>query len=282
MAPESFSSSPLPPNVVELSSADDPRVLDYVALSDAALRQKSDPERGLYIAESTNVVKRAVAAGHSPRSFFLTEKWLPKLRAEIEQFPDVPVFMGTPEILEEIAGFHLHRGALAAMNRPEPLSMEQVIASAHRVVILEDIVEHTNLGAIFRSAAGLGIDAVLVSEQCADPLYRRSIRVSMGGVFQIPWARTGPLDETLLALKESGFAIAAMELTDSSVNIDEFPAGNLERLALVLGTEGAGVSQRTLELADIALQIPMKPGVDSLNVAAASSVAMWETRYRGK
>lgn len=278
MAPERY----LPPNLVVLESAADPRVLDYVALSDAALRQRSDPERGLYIAESTNVVKRAIAAGHLPRSFFLTEKWLPKLRAEIEKFPDVPVFMGTPEILEEIAGFHLHRGALAAMNRPAPLTVKEAIAGARRVVILEDIVEHTNLGAIFRSAAGLGIDAVLVSERCADPLYRRSIRVSMGGVFQVPWARTGPLELALLDIKAAGFTVAAMELTQSSVNIDVYAAGAIERLALVMGTEGAGISQRTLELADVAVQIPMKPGVDSLNVAAASSVAMWELRYRGK
>ncbi|WP_271395167.1 TrmH family RNA methyltransferase [Neomicrococcus lactis] len=271
----------MPPNVVRLESAADPRVKDYVALSDAALRQKTDPERGLYIAESTNVVKRAIAAGHTPRSFFLTEKWLPKLRNEIEQFPDVPVLMGSPEILEEIAGFNLHRGALAAMNRPEPLTVQDVLANARRIVLLEDIVEHTNLGAVFRSAAGLGVDGILVSERCADPLYRRSIRVSMGGVFQIPWARTGPWENALEGLKDAGFVIAAMELTADSINMDEFEAGSLERLALVLGTEGAGISQRTLELADVALQIPMRVGVNSLNVAAASSVAMWELRYRG-
>ncbi|GAB2893119.1 RNA methyltransferase [Neomicrococcus lactis] len=252
----------MPPNVVRLESAADPRVKDYVALSDAALRQKTDPERGLYIAESTNVVKRAIAAGHTPRSFFLTEKWLPKLRTEIEQFPDVPVLMGSPEILEEIAGFNLHRGALAAMNRPEPLTVQDVLANARRIVLLEDIVEHTNLGSVFRSAAGLGVDGILVSERCADPLYRRSIRVSMGGVFQIPWARTGPWDEALSQLKDAGFVIAAMELTPHSINIDEFDSGVVERLALVLGTEGAGISQRTLDLADVALQIPMRVGVD--------------------
>lgn len=267
--------------MVHLENAGDPRVADYVALSDAALRQKRDPEQGIYIAESTNVVKRAIAAGHTPRSFFLTEKWLPKLSEEIARFPEVPVLMGSPEILEEIAGFHLHRGALAAIDRPAPLSLEDVIVNARRIVVLEDIVEHTNLGAIFRSAAGLKVDAVLISEQCADPLYRRSIRVSMGGVFQIPWARTGPLDKALTQLKTSGFTVAAMELTADSIDIDSFNAGSLDKLALVLGTEGAGVSESTLKLADVALQIPMRAGVDSLNVAAASSVAMWELRYRG-
>lgn len=266
--------------VVRLESAADPRVADYVALSDAALRQRTDPGRGLYIAESSKVLRRALAAGHEPRSFFLAEKWLEGLSDVLQAHPDIPAFVGAPGVLEEITGFHLHRGALAAMNRPQPLPMADVVAGARRVVLLEDIVDHTNLGAIFRSAAALGVDAVLVSPRCADPLYRRSIRVSMGGVFQVPWARLAEWDKALEALRRDGFTMAAMELTDSARAIDEVAAENIDRLALVLGTEGAGVSAATLAAVDQTVMIPMREGVDSLNVAAASTVAMWELRTR--
>lgn len=266
--------------VIELESSSDPRVADYVALSDAALRQRTDPGRGLYIAESSKVLRRALAAGHVPRSFFLAEKWLDGLADVLDAHPDVPAFVGAPGVLEEITGFHLHRGALAAMNRPAPVSLAHVIAEARRVVVLEDIVDHTNLGAIFRSAAALGVDAVLVSPRCADPLYRRSIRVSMGGVFQVPWARLDDWGHGLDALRRAGFTLAAMELTDSARPIDEVAAEGIERMALVLGTEGAGVSEPTLSAVDLAVMIPMRAGVDSLNVAAASAVAMWELRAR--
>ncbi|HXD28990.1 MAG TPA: RNA methyltransferase [Arthrobacter sp.] len=266
--------------VVQLDSAADPRVADYVALSDAALRQRTDPGRGLYIAESSKVVRRALAAGHTPRSFFLAEKWLDGLSDVLAAHPDVPAFVGTPGVLEEITGFHLHRGALAAMNRPAPLPVAEVVAGARRVVVLEDIVDHTNLGAIFRSAAALGVDAVLVSPRCADPLYRRSIRVSMGGVFQVPWARLDDWEQALDQLRASGFTLAAMELTAEARPIDEVAAEDIERMALVLGTEGAGISAATLAAVDQAVMIPMRPGVDSLNVAAASAVAMWELRAR--
>lgn len=266
--------------VIELESSADPRVADYVALSDAALRQRTDPGRGLYIAESSKVLRRALAAGHVPRSFFLAEKWLDGLADVLDAHPDIPAFVGAPGVLEEITGFHLHRGALAAMNRPAPLPLAHVIAEARRVVVLEDIVDHTNLGAIFRSAAALGVDAVLVSPRCADPLYRRSIRVSMGGVFQVPWARVDDWGHGLDALRRAGFTLAAMELTDSARPIDEVAAEGIERMALVLGTEGAGVSEPTLSAVDLAVMIPMRAGVDSLNVAAASAVAMWELRAR--
>ncbi|MGP5197024.1 TrmH family RNA methyltransferase [Arthrobacter rhombi] len=266
--------------IIRLESAADPRVSDYVALSDAALRQRTDPGRGLYIAESSKVLRRALAAGHVPRSFFLADKWLEGLSDVLQAHPDVPAFVGAPGVLEEITGFHLHRGALAAMNRPQPVPVSDVLAGARRVLLLEDIVDHTNLGAIFRSAAALGVDAVLVSPRCADPLYRRSIRVSMGGVFQVPWARLEDWGHGVEGIRRAGFTLAALEVTESSRPIDEVAAEKIDRLALVLGTEGAGVSAETLAAVDLAVVIPMRDGVDSLNVAAASTVAMWELRAR--
>ena len=266
--------------LVVVDDAADPRVVDYVALSDAALRQRTDPEHGRYIAESSKVLRRALAAGHKPRSFFMAHKWLASLSDVFDAHPDVPIFAGEDAVLESITGFHLHRGALAAMDRPEPLSLESVLPGARRLAILEDIVDHTNLGAIFRSAAALGIDAVLVTPRCADPLYRRSIRVSMGAVFQVPWVRLESWPDDLAVLRAAGFDIAAMELTAHSQGIDEVSAMHSEKLALILGTEGAGVGAAALELADRTVMIPMRPGVDSLNVAAASAVAFWELRSR--
>lgn len=263
-----------------LSHAADPRVSDYTRLTDTQLRRLREPSEGMYIAESSKVLRRAVDAGHTPRSFFLTEKWLPDLQDVLDRFEDVPVFIGTPEILEEITGFHLHRGALAAMNRPAPLLLESVLPDARRIAVLEDIVDHTNLGAIFRSAAALGVDAVLVSPRCADPLYRRSIRVSMGAVFQVPWVRLNSWPGQLEEVREQGFVIAGLALTDSAVSLDELSARKYERLALVLGTEGEGLSGKTLRLTDCSVRIPMSSGVDSLNVAAAGAVAFWECRVR--
>lgn len=266
--------------LVAVEDATDPRVSDYVALSDAALRQRTDPEHGRYIAESSKVLRRALAAGHVPRSFFMAAKWLESLADVFEQYPEVPIFAGEDAVLESITGFHLHRGALAAMNRPEPLSLDQVLPTAKRVAILEDIVDHTNLGAIFRSAAALGIDVVLITPRCADPLYRRAIRVSMGAVFQVPWVRLASWPDDVEVLRAAGFDIAAMELTPHSQGIDDVAAMNSGKLALILGTEGAGVSEAALQLADRTVMIPMRPGVDSLNVAAASAVAFWELRAR--
>lgn len=266
--------------LVIVEDATDPRVSDYVALSDAALRQRTDPVHGRYIAESSKVLRRALAAGHVPRSFFMAAKWLESLADVFEQYPEVPIFAGEDAVLESITGFHLHRGALAAMNRPEPLSLDQVLPTAKRVAILEDIVDHTNLGAIFRSAAALGIDAVLITPRCADPLYRRAIRVSMGAVFQVPWVRLASWPDDVEVLRAAGFDIAAMELTAHSQGIDDVAAMNSGKLALILGTEGAGVSEAALQMADRTVMIPMRPGVDSLNVAAASAVAFWELRAR--
>ncbi|WP_284981326.1 RNA methyltransferase [Arthrobacter sp. efr-133-TYG-118] len=263
-----------------LESADDPRVADYTQLTDVHLRKLREPMEGMYIAESSRVLRRALAAGHQPRSFFLAEKWLEDLDDVFQQFPEVPVYIGKASLLEEITGFHLHRGAMAAMHRPAPVPLEELLAGAHRVAVLEDVVDHTNVGAIFRSAAALGVDAVLVSPRCGDPLYRRSVRVSMGTVFQVPWARLESWPGDLDRLKEQGFTVAAMELTDDAVDLDALAASNPGKLALVLGTEGAGMSPETLAAVDLAVKIPMRAGVDSLNVAAASAVAFWELRPR--
>ncbi|MFC8409314.1 TrmH family RNA methyltransferase [Arthrobacter sp. NPDC057259] len=263
-----------------LESADDPRVADYTQLTDVHLRKIREPAEGLYIAESSRVLRRALAAGHRPRSFFLAEKWLADLADVFEQYPDVPVYVGPAALLEEITGFHLHRGAMAAMHRPAPVPLPELLAGARRIAVLEDIVDHTNVGAIFRSAAALGLDAVLVTPRCGDPLYRRSVRVSMGTVFQVPWARLENWPADLAVLRDHGFTVAAMELTDDAVDVDELAARNPEKLALVLGTEGAGMSPETLAAVDLAVKIPMRPGVDSLNVAAASAVAFWELRSR--
>lgn len=263
-----------------LDSAADPRVADYTQLTDVHLRKLREPAEGMYIAESSRVLRRALAAGHRPRSFFLAEKWLQDLDDVFAAYPEVPAYIGSAALLEEITGFHLHRGAMAAMHRPAPVPLPELLAGARRIAVLEDIVDHTNVGAIFRSAAALGLDAVLVSPRCGDPLYRRSVRVSMGTVFQVPWARLDLWPGDLSVLKDHGFLVAAMELTPDAVDVDVLAARNPARLALVLGTEGAGMSAETLAAVDLAVKIPMRAGIDSLNVAAASAVAFWELRSR--
>ncbi|GAA1363714.1 RNA methyltransferase [Arthrobacter rhombi] len=272
--------------VIELESSADPRVADYVALSDAALRQRTDPGRGLYIAESSKVLRRALAAGHVPRSFFLAPKWLDGLSDVLDAYPEVPAFVGAPGMLEEITGFHLHRGALAAMNRPAPVPLAEVIDGAQanstpgrsRIAIFEDMVDHTNLGAAFRSAAAIGVNAILISPRCADPLYRRSIRVSMGTVFQIPWARIDSWPADIDVLKEAGFTLAGMTLGEGAITLDELAAEDHQHLALVFGTEGDGLSEPTDRKLDRRVTIPMMGGVDSLNVAASAAVAFYATR----
>jgi tRNA G18 (ribose-2'-O)-methylase SpoU len=248
---------------------------DYSRLTDVALRKVTEPAGGLYIAESTKVIRRALAAGHRPRSVLLQEKWLDDVAPYLEPFPDVPVYVGEPDVLEQLTGFHLHRGALAAMHRPALRSVEEVIDGARRVVILEDIVDHTNVGAIFRNCAALSADAVLITPRCADPLYRRSIRVSMGTVFQVPWTKIEPWPQALSALQREGFTTAALALAPGGMTLGALAADPPDRLALILGTEGDGLSKRTITEADLAVRIPMRGGVDSLNVAAASAVALW-------
>ena len=255
---------------------------DYSRLTDVALRRVTEPAGGLYIAESTKVITRALAAGHRPRSVLLQEQWLPDIEPLLEPYPDVPVFVGDAAVLERLTGYHLHRGALAAMHRPELPDPAELLRDARRVVVLEDIVDHTNVGAIFRAVAGLGADAVLVTPRCADPLYRRSVRVSMGTVLQVPWTRLPEWDEAVPLLHGAGFDIAALALSDDAVTLDAYAADPPERVAMVFGAEGDGLSRRALTAADTVVTIPMLHGVDSLNVASASAVALWALRARSQ
>ena len=267
---------------IEITDPTDPRLSDYVSLTDVVLRRRHEPERGLYIAESQKVIRRALRAGHRPRSYLMARRWLDDLSdivADAES-DGIPVYFGDHDVIEQLTGFHLHRGALAAMQRPTLPSVGSLIADAGRVIVLEDVVDHTNVGAIFRSAAALGVDAVLITPRCADPLYRRSIRVSMGTVFQVPWTRIDPWPDGMGLLHDAGLTVAAMALSDDSVSLDDLEGAPPERLALVVGTEGDGLSHRTVADADLTLRIPMAGGVDSLNVAAASAVAMWALRPR--
>ncbi|GAA5030172.1 TrmH family RNA methyltransferase [Microbacterium fluvii] len=265
--------------IERVDDAADARLADYRDLTDVALRRVQEPAGGLYIAESAKVIARALAAGHAPRSVLVQEKWL----GDLEQLlagRDVPVLVVTAEVAERLTGYAVHRGALAAMHRPAMRPVAEVVAGARLVVVLEDIVDHTNVGAIFRAAAGLGADAVLVAPRCADPLYRRSVRVSMGTVFQVPWTRLPEWTEAGPMLREAGLHLAALALADGAVALDDFAAAGHERVALMLGAEGDGLSRRALAEADTVVTIPMAGGVDSLNVAAASAVALWELRRR--
>jgi tRNA G18 (ribose-2'-O)-methylase SpoU len=267
---------------IEITSPDDPRLTDYVGLTDVALRRRIEPEHGLFIAESEKVIRRALAAGYRPRSFLMAQRWvadLADLVAEAEA-AQVPVFTGTSGVLESLTGFHLHRGALASMARSALPALPTVLREARRVIVLEDVVDHTNVGAVFRSAAALGVDAVLVTPQCADPLYRRAVRVSMGTVFQVPWTRVDPWPQSIGRLRELGFEVAALALSPDAVALDRYASQAPARLALVLGTEGDGLRPRTLRGVDATVRIPMAGGVDSLNVAAAAAVAAWALRVQ--
>lgn len=266
------------PNTRPLSTTPSEATRFYTHLTDVKLRSIKEPEWGIYIAESSKVIRRALAAGHRPLSFLMSEKWADDLIDVLQEHPDVPAFVGSEDELEQVTGFALHRGALAAMARPEPVPLQTLLEGVRRVAILEDIVDHTNVGAIFRSAAALDIDLVLVTPRCADPLYRRSIRVSMGTVFQVPWARLDSWPGALDTLHTAGFTTAALALEEDSLSLTELANRNDEKLALILGTEGHGLATSTLATTQHTVMIPMSHGVDSLNVAAASAVAFWETR----
>ncbi|MDO4606680.1 MAG: RNA methyltransferase [Bowdeniella nasicola] len=260
---------------------------DYTQLTDVKLRRSLEVERGLYMAESSQVIRRAVAAGHRPRSMLMAPQWLEDMRPVIatatgsEDGGEVPILLGSEELLQSITGFHLHRGALAAMQRPLLPPVADVIADARRVMVLENIVDHTNVGAAFRSAAALGFDAILVTPSCADPLYRRSVRVSMGTVFQVPFTRLNSWPGDTAVLREAGFHLAALALSEKSITLDDLAAANHERLAIVLGTEGDGLRPATIAACDSTVRIPMAHGVDSLNVAAAAAVACYALRPQG-
>jgi tRNA G18 (ribose-2'-O)-methylase SpoU len=266
--------------IVEIDDPADPRLADYRDLTDVALRRVLEPDGGLYIAESTKVIGRALAAGHRPRSILVQQKWAEEVLAMRVDDGSTPVYVVPAEVAEALTGYAVHRGALAAMHRPPAASVADVVAGARTVVILEDIVDHTNVGAAFRSAAALGADAVLISPRCADPLYRRSVRVSMGTVFQVPWTRLPEWSVARGILHASSFHLAALALADDAVALDVFHAQGHERVALMLGAEGDGLSRAALAAADTVVTIPMAGGVDSLNVAAASAVALWELRRR--
>jgi tRNA G18 (ribose-2'-O)-methylase SpoU len=265
---------------VLVSDPDDPRVAEFTRLTDVALRRVKDPAEGLYMAESRKVITRALDAGHRPRAFLMGHRWFAESQDLLAHPAAVraPVYVAEDAVLERITGFKLHRGMLASMHRPPLPALDDVLAGAHRVAVLEDVVDHTNVGAMFRSAAGLGVDAVLITPRCADPYYRRSVRVSMGTVFQVPWTRVEPWPQGVERLKAAGFTVAATALAPQAVSLDDLAAAPPDRLAVVLGTEGEGLSSSTVRAADVVVRIPMSAGVDSLNVAAASAVVFWATR----
>jgi tRNA G18 (ribose-2'-O)-methylase SpoU len=263
--------------VIRIPDLREPGLRDYSSLTDVALRRLSEPAGGLYIAESSKVIARALAAGHRPRSVLVLDKWLDDILPLFDGY-DVPIYVGDPELLQSLTGFNVHRGALAAMHRPRLAPAGELVTGARLLVVLEDIVDHTNVGAIFRSVAALGADAVLVTPRCADPLYRRSVRVSMGTVLQVPWTRLPDWPHGADILHAQGFELAALTLAEQSISLADYVEHAPAKVALLLGTEGDGLSRAALRHADAAVTVPMEHGVDSLNVAAASAVALWALR----
>ncbi|MFB2599610.1 TrmH family RNA methyltransferase [Herbiconiux sp. P17] len=263
--------------VIPVADLGDPRLADYAHATDVALKKARGTEHGLYLAESLLVLERALRAGHVPRSVLALGASEDEAVAALAEagHPDVPVFVGPGDLLAELTGYLLHRGLIASMNRPPLPDAAALLASARRVVVIENVVDPTNVGAIFRSAGAIGADAVLVTPRCSDPFYRRAIRVSMGTVLQVPWTRVGEWDELSPQLREHGFHTAALALTPDAVSLREFERRVPERVALVLGAEGEGLTAEAIAAADTVVQIPMLHGIDSLNVAAASAVAIW-------
>ena len=264
--------------VIEITSLEHPGVEVFSTLTEAQLRNRLDPQRGIFIAESPKVIRVALDAGYEPLALLCEHRHIGGDAADIvERVGDIPVYTGERELLARLTGYTLTRGVLCAMRRPVPPAVADVCRGARRVVVIHGVVDTTNIGAIFRSAAALGMDAVLLTPDSCDPLNRRSVRVSMGSVFLVPWTW---VDRPQEQLHELGFRTAAMALTDRSVPLD-YPALKQEpRLALMMGTEGDGLPQTAIEGADYVVRIPMAHGVDSLNVAAASAVAFWELRNR--
>jgi tRNA G18 (ribose-2'-O)-methylase SpoU len=263
---------------VEIDDPGDPRLADYRDLRDVELRKSLEAEEGLFLAEGEKVVRRAVEGGFAPRSFLMAPRWLDGL-ADVLATTDAPCYVVSEALAEEVTGFHVHRGALASLERRPLPSVASVLAGARSVLVLEDIVDHTNVGAIFRSGAALGFDAVLLAPRCADPLYRRSIKVAMGAVFSVPWTRLPDWYDALPDLSDAGFTTVALTLADDAVPIEQAIAG-LDKVALVLGSEGHGLSERWQRSADRRAIIPMSAGIDSLNVAAATAVACYVTARR--
>lgn len=264
--------------LIEVTDPADPRLGDYRDLRDVVLRRHLEAEHGLFLAEGEKVVRRSVEAGYTPRSFLMAPRWLDGL-ADVLGSSDAPCYVVSEAMAEEVTGFHVHRGALASLERRALPSLDDVLADARSVLVLEDIVDHTNVGAIFRSGAALGFDAVLLAPRCADPLYRRAVKVAMGAVFALPWTRMPQWHGGLLDLSARGFTTVALTLTPDAVDIDDAVRG-IDRLALVLGSEGHGVSQHWQDSADRCAIIAMHRGIDSLNVAAASAVACYVAARR--
>lgn len=273
-------------NIVEIHDLSLPELDLFARLTEAQLRNRAEPDKGIFIAESTKVIRRGLDAGCEPIAFLMERKHIEGQAADmIARCPEIPVYTADREVLENLTGYSLTRGILCAMRRPKLPTVEGICRNARRVAVLEGIVDSTNVGAIFRSAAAMHMDAVLVTPTCCDPLNRRSVRVSMGTVFQIPWTRIGesPADwpqPGIQRLKDLGFSTVAMALTDQSVSIEDPVLEREEKLAIVLGTEGDGLSPRTIADCDYTAKIPMSNGVDSLNVAAASAVAFWQLRVK--
>lgn len=273
-------------NIIEITDFNAPELDVYARLTENQLLNRHEPEKGIFIAESPKVVERALDAGYIPISLLLERKHIDgQAKAVIARCGDIPVYTADFEVLTQLTGFKLTRGVLCAMRRAKLPSIEEVCAGARRVAILENVMNPTNVGAIFRSAAALNIDAVLLTSACSNPLYRRAIRVSMGTVFQIPWTYLGDedLENTqcdISILKELGFKTAAMALSDNAISIDNPQLMAEEKLAIILGTEGDGLASSTIAGCDYTICIPMSHGVDSLNVAAASAVAFWQLGLR--
>ncbi|NJP44029.1 TrmH family RNA methyltransferase [Actinacidiphila epipremni] len=260
---------------VAVTDPHDPRLHDYTSLTDVELRRRREPAEGLFIAEGEKVIRRALQAGYPMRSMLLGDKWLDALRDVVDE-AEAPVYVVGDDLAEQVTGYHVHRGALASMQRkplPDPAG---VLAGARRVVVMEAVNDHTNIGAIFRSAAALGMDAVLLSPDCADPLYRRSVKVSMGAVFSVPYARLAAWPRDLYGtVKDAGFRLLALTPAERATALPDLPVRELPRLALLLGAEGPGLSPKALAAADTLVRIPMAHGIDSLNVGAAAAVAFY-------
>ncbi|MFI5944885.1 TrmH family RNA methyltransferase [Streptomyces uncialis] len=260
--------------LITVEDPDDPRLSDYTGLTDVELRRRREPAEGLFIAEGEKVIRRAKDAGYEMRSMMLSTKWVDAMRDVIDELP-APVYAVTPELAERVTGYHVHRGALASMQRKPLPTAAEVLAVTRRVVVMESVNDHTNIGAIFRSAAALGMDAVLLSPDCADPLYRRSVKVSMGAVFFVPYARLETWPRGLEEVRGAGFGLLALTPDEKAVTLDEAAPHRMDRVALMLGAEGDGLSPRAMAAADTLVRIPMAHGVDSLNVGAAAAVAFY-------
>ncbi|MET9498513.1 RNA methyltransferase [Streptomyces sp. NPDC006552] len=263
-----------PQGLLTIEDPDDPRLRDYTGLTDVELRRKREPAEGLFIAEGEKVIRRARLAGYEMRSMLLSAKWVDTMRDVIDEVP-APVYAVAPDLAEQVTGYHVHRGALASMQRKPLPTADDLLTTARRIVVLESVNDHTNIGAIFRSAAALGMDAVLLSPDCADPLYRRSVKVSMGAVFSVPYARLESWPKSLQTVREAGFGLLALTPAAKARSLDEVAPHRMDRVALLLGAEGEGLSTKALMAADEWVRIPMAHGVDSLNVGAAAAVAFY-------